>query len=150
VWPEVYRQVEVEIAQLDQLLAAYHSLTTRSATTPPDFIELSALATMLHSFYTGVENIFKRIAVEIDNSLPGGAFWHSELLDLMMQPGSSRPSVISVDLRVRLKEYLNFRHVFRQSYSFNLHWEKMAHLVLECEDIWNELKIALDELFRPA
>lgn len=61
---------------------------------------------MLHSFYTGVENIFKRIAVEIDNNLPGGAFWHSELLDLMMQPGASRPPVISVDLRARLKEYL--------------------------------------------
>ena len=81
MWPEARQQVEVEIAQLNQLLEAYHPLVAKSAMLPPNFIELSALATMLHSFYTGVENIFKRIAIEIDNSLPTGAFWHSELLD---------------------------------------------------------------------
>jgi hypothetical protein len=112
------------MAQLDQLLEAYQALVTKSVTTPPNFIELSALATMLHSFYTGIENIFKRIAIEIDGNMPSGAFWHSELLDAMMRSTPARAAVVSSELRITLKEYLNFRHVFRQSYSFSLHWEK--------------------------
>lgn len=148
MWPEARQQVEVEIAQLSQLFEAYHPLVAKSATLPPNFIELSAPATMLHSFYTGVENIFKRIAIEIDNSLPTGAFWHSELLDAMMVSNSVRPALISSELRSRLKEYLNFRHVFRQSYSFNLHWDKMSHLVLECEETWRQLEIELNSFFK--
>ena len=35
-------------------------------TTAPTEIELSALAALLHSFYTGVENVFKRVAMELD------------------------------------------------------------------------------------
>jgi hypothetical protein len=34
-------------------------------------------------FYNGFENIFKRIAVELDGGLPDNEFWHRELLDSM-------------------------------------------------------------------
>ena len=53
---------------------------------------------MLHSFYTGVENIFKRIALEIDGELPSGDYWHRQLLERMTEPGMSRPAVISAEL----------------------------------------------------
>ena len=53
---------------------------------PPDDIELSALAAMLHSFYNGIENIFKRVTAELDDRLPGGEFWHRELMDCMTMP----------------------------------------------------------------
>ena len=49
-------------------------------------IELSALAAMLHSFYNGIENILKRIALELDDPMPGGESWHKELLDCMTLP----------------------------------------------------------------
>lgn len=147
MWPEVYEQMRVESEQIDELLATYAPLVTKVAQSPPDFIETAALATMLHSFYTGVENIFKRIALEIDGSLPAGPLWHSELLNMMAQPTQARPAVISGTLRPQLKEYLNFRHVFRQAYSSNLHWAKMAHLVANSEEVWRQLQAALELFF---
>ena len=35
---------------------------------------------ILHDFYTGIEKIFESIAKEVDNRLPMGEEWHSELL----------------------------------------------------------------------
>lgn len=50
-------------------------------------------------------------------------------------PGSKTSSaLISAGLGERLRIYLQFRHVFRQAYSFQLHWEKMAPLVLGSEE----------------
>ena len=66
MWPDVEEQVAVEQAQISQLFDAYRTAIRKSSKQEPDFVELSALATMLHSFYTGVENIFKRVALEID------------------------------------------------------------------------------------
>jgi hypothetical protein len=70
VWPEVEEQVAIERANIDQLFAAYQTVISHSSQAEPDFVELSALATMLHSFYTGIENIFKRISLEIDDNIP--------------------------------------------------------------------------------
>ena len=72
MWPDVEEQVAVEQAEIDQLFEAYQAAISKSLQMEPDFIELSALATMLHSFYTGIENIFKRVALEIDGDIPSG------------------------------------------------------------------------------
>ena len=108
--------------RLTSLVDAANSTTLRPrcASATPDAIELSALAAMLHSFYTGIENIFKRIALELDGAMPRGESWHRELLDAMTGPTQARGAVISLPLRGQLREYLGFRHVFRQAYSFQL------------------------------
>ena len=116
------KQIAVEREQLNHLLATHRPLLAKCLHTPPDPIELSALAALLHSFYTGIENIFKRVALELDGALPRGESWHRELLDAMAQAGSARGPIISAALRARLREYLGFRHVFRQAYAFQLRW----------------------------
>ena len=95
-------------------------------------MEIDALAALLHSFYTGIENIFKRISATLDNGPPGGPFWHVELLNSMTRCTTSRPAVISHELCKTLRQYLDFRHVFRHAYAFDLQWSKMAPLVSEC------------------
>jgi len=52
--------------------------------------------------------------------------------------------LISESLRNTLSEYLAFRHVFRQAYSFDLHWEKMSALVLNCEATFQRLETELE------
>ncbi len=37
----------------------------------------------------------------------------------------------------------HLRHVFRNAYSFDLDWEKMSGLVLNCEDVWRRLEAEL-------
>jgi hypothetical protein len=125
--------IDVELAQLRQLLAEHSPLLRLVRTTPPDGIERSALAAMLHSFYTGIENLFKRIAIECDGGPPAGSAWHRALLDSMATATAARPAVLSPALHSRLTEYLQFRHVFRQAYAFQLRWEKMQALVGDCE-----------------
>ena len=147
MWPEVEEQVAVERTQINQLIAAYQATITKSSETEPDFIELSALATMLHSFYTGIENIFKRIALAIDGNIPSGISSHSDLLTQMSQPVGNRPAVISETIRVRLSAYLGFRHVFRHAYSFHLEWAKMRDLVIQSQATWQQLQTELDQFF---
>jgi len=77
------KQVAVERQQLHRLLESYRPLLEKSTASPPNDIELSAMAAMLHSFYNGIENIFKRAAVELGDPLPGGESWHQELLETM-------------------------------------------------------------------
>ena len=132
--------MDIGCAQLLRLIEIHKDLITKCAELPPNEVERSALAAMLHSFYTGVENLFKRIALEIDGGLPHGEFWHSELLDMMASSSSSRKPVITQELRNLLKEYLEFRHVFRQAYSFELSWRKMAHLVFGVEEAFRLLE----------
>jgi hypothetical protein len=147
VWPDVEEQVAVEQAQIAELFVAYQAAISKSSQQEPDFIELSALAAMLHSFYTGIENIFKRIALEIDGNIPSGYASHSDLLAAMARSTSNRPPVISEELRVRLSAYLSFRHVFRHAYSFQLEWDKMRDLVQQSQVTWQQLQTELDRFF---
>lgn len=147
MWPDVAEQVAVERAQIDELFAAYHGVIISSQEREPDLIELSALATLLHSFYNGLENIFKRIALAIDGELPPGAASHRELLVAMATPSVKRPALISSTLLADLSAYLSFRHVFRHAYSLQLDWAKMVPLVRGAADTWEEVKMALDAFF---
>lgn len=133
MWPELKKEIMVEQESLHRLLSMHHALIDRCATVPPDPIELSALSAMLHSFYTGIENLFKRVAIQVDGGLPGGDVWHSRLLEAMTEATASRPAVIGDTLRNTLRSYLSFRHVFRHAYAFELRWTKMAELVLGAE-----------------
>jgi hypothetical protein len=85
--------------------------------------------------------------VELGEDLPASEFWHKELLDSMSQVTGQRRSVISPKLRDRLKEYMQFRHVFRHAYIFSLRWEMMKTLVLDCEATLKSLEDELDRFF---
>ncbi len=137
------KQIAVEEDQLNKLIDIHRELVSKCSSEPPTDVERSALAFLLHSFYSGLENIFKRIAIEIDGSLPVGDAWHRQLLDQMAKATDRRSAVISEALNETLNEYLAFRHVVRQSYSFTLQWEKMAALVLNCEAT---MRYVVDEL----
>ena len=141
------KQTGIERELLARLIETHRPLLVKCVDTSPDPIELSALAAMLHSLYTGIENIFKRMAREVDGALPTGEFWHRDLLAAMARPNASRKALISEGLRDQLREYLEFRHVFRQAYSFQLQWEKMAHLVLDSEQVLKALEAELDIFF---
>lgn len=105
------KQIEVERQQLRRLIEVHQPLIKEGASRQPTDIELSALAFFLETFYSGIENIFKRIAVELDGGLPLGDAWHRKLLDVVASESSRRPAVISSELRVVLDQYLSFRHV---------------------------------------
>jgi hypothetical protein len=144
VWRRLRKQIGVERALLRQLLDDHRSLLAKCVAEQPNRVEISALAAVLHGFYTGVENTFKRVAIEADDDLPSGNRWHKALLERMSQPGPGRLAVISVALAEILSEYLAFRHFFRSAYPFALQWERMGRLVRECEQTFQRLERELD------
>jgi hypothetical protein len=147
-WDKFRKQQAAEREQLQRLLSGIQRLLTKCRDTAPTEIELSALAATLHSFYTGVENIFKRVAVELDGDPVRGDAWHRELLQRMKTGTARRPALLSEELHDTLNEYLRFRHVFRNAYSFDLDWRKMSPLVLRMEETFQKLENALDDFLK--
>lgn len=137
---KVVTHVQLEIQQIDHLLEVYGHLLEKARAEAPDLVEITALASVLHSFYTGVEKIFIYIADGIDEEIPSGNQWHRDLLEQMAVPGAARDVVVSAELIGQLKEYLGFRHFYRHGYSFVLEWEKLEGLVKPLSDVWNRVK----------
>jgi hypothetical protein len=79
--------------------------------------------------------------------VPDGEAWHKELLVGMTTATGNRIPVLSPPLRDRLKEYIEFRHVFRHAYTFNLRWDRMKTLVLGCEETLQLVEGELDRFF---
>ena len=110
---------------------------------------LRAGGSILHDFYTGIEKIFENIAKEIDQRLPMGEEWHSELLHQMtLDIQGLRPPVISLDTEKRLREYLGFRHLFRKRYGFELDWGKMRRLLLKIPQVLSHLEKEIEIFFK--
>ncbi|MBI1878128.1 MAG: hypothetical protein HYR94_07865 [Chloroflexi bacterium] len=140
---KVIAQVEFEIGQIEELLEAYSDLVERANQSEPNLIEITALASVLHSFYNGLENIFLSIAKGVDKDVPTGLQWHRDLLNQMAQSTSSRDPVLTLETAHQLADYLGFRHFFRHSYSFFLDWTEMAKLILSLSKVWVQIKAEL-------
>ncbi|MBU4293110.1 MAG: hypothetical protein KJ770_03555 [Actinobacteria bacterium] len=134
------KQIEIEIENLERLVKEIILVTDRF-TDKPNFIETRAAGSIIHDFYCGVEKIFKRIAIYINNELPRGYDWHTDLLLQMARPAETiKTAVISEELLEKLKEYLRFRHLFRNIYGFELRWERFKNLSLSAQAVLSELK----------
>ena len=140
--------VNFEMSQLHRLLDEYRPFLDSASKDDINGAEKMVLGGILHSFYNGIENIFKRIDALVDGRTVRGAAWHRELLDSMASKGRSRPAVISQSLRDRLDDYLRFRHLFRYSYSFELNIREMAPLVADCRETLNQLETELNKFLK--
>lgn len=143
-------QVEFEIQQIDRLLDSYGDLLQKVRQRPPDLVETAAVASVLHSFYNGLENIFTCIAKRIDKDMPSGDRWHRDLLLQMASATDFRKPVLSGSLVQRLSRYLGFRHFYRHSYSFFLSWDELEDLTLSLPDVWEGAKQKLVDFLRSA
>lgn len=117
-------------------------------TQDPDDVELLALAGILHSFYSGFENIFKRIVKDIDGGFAKTESWHADLLEKMAVSTLLRSAVITESLKIRLQFFLSFRHAFRSMYSYNLNWPKMKGLIFDSQEILVLVEKELNDFMR--
>lgn len=147
---KVVSQAEFEIGQIDHLFESYADLLTQTRERAPDLVEITAVASVLHSFYNGLENIFLSIAKGIDRDAPVGTHWHRNLLTRMTETTSSRGPVLTTDTAHRLADYLGFRHFYRHSYTFFLEWDELEKLVTPLTEVWErtrgEIQQFLDRL----
>lgn len=139
-------QIIFEIQQIDELFTSYRELLEKSKTEEPTLIELTAIGSILHSFYNGIENIFKTIGKDIDGNIPNGNHWHSQLINQMTESTSIRDPIISEVIKEKLVDYLAFRHFFRNSYSFFLKWNELKELTALVMIVWSEFKVEINRV----
>ena len=98
-------------------------------------LELAGVATLLHNFYNGIENILKQIVREKGSPVSHGSSWHRDLLDLALK----HKIINSTDIR-SLKQYLAFRHFFSHGYALDLDSERMKPLVKSVKKVFGSFR----------
>ena len=133
-FPRMKAFIRKEIKRLDKLMKEAEG-TPFSASHPRH------IGSLLHDFYTGIERVFEKIAINLDGGIPGGESWHRDLLDSMsLELEGIRPPLIGENMHRRLGEYLRFRHLFRSLYGFELDKKRMRTLYEDMEHVYRDFK----------
>ena len=114
-------KVEAELEQVEQAL---RELPLARGMLKLSVLELAGTASLLSSFYHGMENILKQALLATGTALPTWAAWHRDLLQAACAEG-----IVSAETRDRLAPYLAFRHFFTHAYGFELEVEQLQPLV---------------------
>ena len=132
--------IDFSLELLDKHCSKLSLLAEYTSQTEPDEVYLAGIASMIHSYYNGVENVFKLINKASDNASFEGNKSHLLLLEFMAEKTEKRSAVISAETRESLREFMAFRHFFRHAYSFNLQWNKIKPLLHSVSENWKNLR----------
>lgn len=136
-------RIRQELSELNRVVERTANIW-QEATRRNDDYHLDATALNLHGYYAGIERLFEMIADAVDQSKPGSANWHQELLRQMATPiPDVRPAVLSQSSRNRLDEYRGFRHVVRNVYTYNLDPDRIELLVDDLEPLASAVETEL-------
>lgn len=137
-------EIALELHNLQRLVEESRAIFG-SLSGDPSSVELRALGSIVHDFYTACERIFERVAVYLGPGLPVSDSRHISLLRSMeVQIEGKRPAVLEHKLAARLLDYLRFRHLFRHTYGYELEWGKLHTLVEGLETTKTSLGKQLD------
>jgi uncharacterized protein YutE (UPF0331/DUF86 family) len=125
-------RIEAELENIQEVLNRLPSVTKLSSIKD---LELAGVATLLHNFYNGIENIIKQVVTSKGVNIPQGASWHRDLLDLAL-----KHQVINKTTWESLKRFLGFRHFFSHAYAFHLEADKMRPLVQAAPKLYVSIK----------
>jgi len=138
------------MAELDQVIARIER-GRRAAKRAQDDVDLyiDSLALNLHDFYNGLERAFRLIGTMVDRSTPTGEGWHRDLLQQMCLdlPGL-RPRVLSEETCAGLEEFLRFRHVVRNVYSFQLNGTRVQELAQQVRESYDRVAAEIEAFAR--
>lgn len=132
-------KIEYDIDNIDRV---FEELPNHKNLSQLSILELAGVATLLHNFYNGVENIIKRVLIEKGFTVPHGAAWHKELLNM-----AENENIISTDVKNKLGEFLAFRHFFSHAYALDLYAERMEPLVKSAFELYNAFKIEISKSY---
>lgn len=146
---ELREEIAVEIQAIEMTLIELTELDRDVTDRLPTVREKTAAAAFLAQFYSGVENILKRICAYHSVPLPTGDTWHVELFRCFSSPSHPPlPVLFDRSLAADLAPYRRFRHVVFHSYGFQLDWTRMTEGMANAEAVFSQLKARLDDYLR--
>ncbi len=147
--PNNFKKLKEDISDginlLNRALDALSDFKEKIILKDADIAQKASIGTFLMNFYTGVENIIKRVCKEYYHTLPKGASWHKELLDLSCSPPKNKMPLFTRDIVDRLNPYRGFKHFFVSGYGFKLEIELMISLIDNIDNLWTDIKKSLTE-----
>ncbi|MBW8048864.1 MAG: hypothetical protein FVQ77_00690 [Cytophagales bacterium] len=130
------------LAQKEHIEITLENLKDAEMRSDKSVIELSAIATFIHNFYNGIENIIKQIYKIKHLTFPKSEYWHKELVQKAVSHG-----IISASLAHRLYDYLTFRHSFVHGYGYMLEEEELKKLSDNITDVWSTFLSEIEQYF---
>ncbi len=135
---DLYQMIEIEYEKIELII---EGLPDPEKLPYLSDLELAGVATYLHNFFNGLENILKRIFKSYKIEIPSGDSWHMDLLNSAVSN-----KIITKDLKGMLNKYLGFRHFFIYAYATDLYADKMEKLVDTIKTTFDQFKTEI-ELF---
>lgn len=143
---ELEDEIAVEVEALEQVVYELQALRQELGLNEPTVREKTAAAAFLAQFYSGVENILKRISQFYRVPLPSGETWHVDLFKRFCDPAYfPLPFLFDEGLESDLASFRKFRHVFFHGYGFYLDWSRMQEGVAQIEDVFERFKLNLND-----
>lgn len=140
-------RIRKELTDMERLVSKANRAMYTARDNPRDMdLYIDSASLNLHDVYSGFEKIFRQIAATVDGDMPSAAEWHRELLEQMgLDLPQIRPPVLSSNALQLLDEYLRFRHVVRNVYTFSFDPERVGRLVKDLTTTFSIIKQELME-----
>lgn len=123
---ELKAEIAIEFDLLQQVVNELEALRRDLAGRQPTVRERTAAAAFLAQFYTGMENVLKRLSRFHGVMVPVGENWHLDLFKRFCGPGQPPlPPLFDADLERQLGPFRRFRHVVHHGYGFQIEWDRM-------------------------
>ncbi|MGD9049514.1 MAG: hypothetical protein PVF77_15765 [Anaerolineae bacterium] len=138
-------RIRQELVELERVVTrAERAIAAARQSLENQDLYLDSAALNLHDFYAGLERIFRQIAATVDQSVPSEHDWHRELLRQMtVDLPQVRPQVLSVEAAHAIDEFLRFRHIVRNIYTFEFDADRIEHLVRRLEPSFEQARTEL-------
>ena len=141
----IVEKILFEIEQIDFLLREAQPIIVTCKNNVPNFWEKCGISQILHSFYNGIEKILLLLIKNNEFMYVNADRWHSELFAKAFEMRINGTQIFRSELKELLSELLKFRHVVRNSYGFDLEWDKMINMVYNLENTWEMAKTDIKE-----
>lgn len=140
-------RIKHELTLLNQVVQRCESALEHAASNPVDQDFYAAAAALhMHDFYNGLEQVFRMIAAEVDETVPNGGSCHRDLLtQMMIFLTDIRPAVLTRETVHHLDKYLRFRHLVRHAYALQLDVERVSTLVTDLRPTYELVREELVE-----
>jgi len=132
------QKIDAEMINIEKVLEVLHKYSNKNDLSE---LELAGLATYMHNFYNGVENIVKQTLKSQKINMKDSPSWHRDLLLL-----AKNNDIISNDLFENLLKFLSFRHFLVHSYSFILDAKELKVLQDMIATVWLDFKSHIQKI----